>query len=101
MLFGLRSARKRCRNIGAEHLLIFHNHCLCRVFFAPTALGAGHHHIGLAAPAAGTNEPLAPLGNRPFGAVSFGHFGWRSHLRWLRQELRSGIGTGATFGGTK
>jgi hypothetical protein len=24
--------------------------------------------------------------------VSSRHFGWRSHLRWLRQELRSGIG---------
>jgi hypothetical protein len=29
------------------------------------------------------------------------NFGWRSHLRWLRQELRSGIGTCATYGGTK
>jgi hypothetical protein len=35
------------------------------------------------------------------GAVSPRHFGWRSHMRWLRQELRSGIGTCATFVGTK
>ena len=72
---------------------------------------AGHDHTRIVAPTTGTDEPsraspalaaeaatLAPLGNRPFGAVSSRHFGWRSHLRWLRQELRSGIGTCATFG---
>ena len=48
----------------------------------------------------GTDQPLPPIGNGHLGAVSR-HFGWRSHLRWLRQELRSGIGTCATFGGTK
>ena len=34
-----------------------------------------------------------PIGNGTLRAVSSRHFGWRSHLRWLRQELRSGIGT--------
>jgi hypothetical protein len=36
---------------------------------------AGHHHIGVATPATGTDEPLMPLGNRGLRAVSFGHFG--------------------------
>jgi hypothetical protein len=62
---------------------------------------AGHHHIDGTAPALGTDEPLMPIENGSLGAVSPRHFGWRSHLRWLRQELRSGIGTCATFGGTK
>jgi hypothetical protein len=53
---------------------------------------AGHHHIGIVAPAPGTDEPLLPIGNGRLGAISSRHFGWRSHLRWLRQELRSGIG---------
>jgi hypothetical protein len=66
-------------------------------FFASTPLSAGHHHIDcvtppkgetpLAAPATGTDEPTSPLGNGSLGAVSSRHFGWRSHLGWLLQEL--------------
>jgi hypothetical protein len=62
---------------------------------------AGHDHIRIVTPAPGTDQPLTPLGNGGLGAVSFDHFGWRSHLRWLRQELRSGIGTCATYSGTE
>jgi hypothetical protein len=54
-------------------------------FVSPTL--AGIDHINGAAPATGTDQPLAPVGNRSLGAVSFGHF--------------SGIGTYATYGGTK
>jgi hypothetical protein len=59
---------------------------------------AGHGHVYIVARTMGTDQPLSPIGNGSLGAVSLRHFGWRSHLRWLRQELRSGIGTCATFG---
>ena len=80
----------RLRNPGFPH----------RGFFVSASL-AGHDHMCIAAPASKTNKALAPLGNGSLGTVSSPHFGWRSHLRWLRQELRNGIGTCATFSGTK
>src|SRR5437764_3639180 len=34
----------------------------------------------------GNRRAVPPLRNVSAGAVSSRHFGWRSHLRWLRQE---------------
>jgi hypothetical protein len=48
---------------------------------------AGHHHIGIVAPATGTDEPVPPIGNGSLRAVSSHHLG--------------GIGICATFDGTK
>jgi hypothetical protein len=48
---------------------------------------AGHHHIGIVTPAPRTDQPLMPSDNRRLGTVPPRHFG--------------GIGTCATFGGTK
>ena len=41
----------------------------------PSAPLARHHRIHIVAPATGTDQPLAPIGNGNVGAVSFGHFG--------------------------
>src|SRR5215472_13808 len=38
-------------------------------------LRAGHHHIGIAASASRTHQPLRPIGDRGLGAVSASHFG--------------------------
>ena len=66
----------RLRNPGSPH----------RAFlsFSVTRLSPP---IDRTAPALGTDQPLAPVGDGGLGAVSFGHLG--------------GIGTCATFGGAK
>jgi len=38
-------------------------------------LGSAYHHIDLAAAAAGTDQPLAPIEHGRFGAVPLGHLG--------------------------
>jgi hypothetical protein len=39
------------------------------------ALSSAHHHIGLPAAALRTNEPVAPIEHRCFGAVASSHLG--------------------------
>ena len=63
----------RLRNPGFPH----------RGFFVSAPL-AGYYHIGIAAPAAGADEPLSPLGNGVSGRIV-------APFRWDRVQLDGGI----------